>query len=118
MDKVQPTLSVSFFCTDAGNEPVRDWLTGLPREHRRLIGIEIKTVQLGWPLGMPVVRKLESGLWEVRVELIDTIARVFFTLIGSTMVLLHGFIKKTQKTPASDLATARQRKATLQRNTP
>lgn len=118
MDKVQPTLSVSFFCTDAGNEPVRDWLTGLPREHRRLIGIEIKTVQLGWPLGMPVVRKLESGLWEVRVELIDTIARVFFTLIGSTMVLLHGFIKKSQKTPASDLATARQRKATLQRNTP
>ena len=118
MDKVQPTLSVNFFCTDAGNEPVRDWLTGLPREHRRLIGIEIKTVQLGWPLGMPVVRKLESGLWEVRVELIDTIARVFFTLIGSTMVLLHGFIKKSQKTPASDLATARQRKATLQRNTP
>lgn len=118
MDKAQQTLSVSFFCTDAGNEPVREWLTELPREHRRLVGIEIKTVQLGWPLGMPVVRKLESGLWEVRVELIDTIARVFFTVVGSTMVLLHGFIKKSQKTPASDLATARQRKAKLQRNTP
>ena len=65
---------------------------------------------------MPVVRKLEKGLWEVRVNLVDTIARVLFTVDGNIMVLLHGFIKKSQKTPASDLETARQRKATLERN--
>ncbi|MHC8393807.1 type II toxin-antitoxin system RelE/ParE family toxin [Pseudomonas sp. LB3P93] len=113
MTDTAPVLNVRFFRTDAGNEPAREWLADLPRDHRRMVGTEIKTVQLGWPIGMPVVRKLEISLWEVRVNLGDTIARVFFTVTGSDMVLLHGFIKKSQKTPASDLATAKQRKAKL-----
>lgn len=113
MSNFQPILGVRFFCTEAGNEPVREWLTDLPREHRRLVGIEIKTVQMGWPIGMPVVRKLDTGLWEVRIDLGDTIARVLFTIVGSDMILLHGFIKKSQKTPMSDLAAAKQRKARL-----
>ncbi len=108
-------LSVRFFCTEAGNEPVREWLSDLPRDHKRAIGADIKTVQIGWPIGMPVVRKLEKDLWEVRINLGDTIARVLFTVDGSVMVLLHGFIKKSQKTPASDLATAKQRKVALER---
>lgn len=112
-EQIPPTLSVRFFCTDAGNEPVREWLAGIAREQRRQIGVEIKTVELGWPIGMPLVRKLEPGLWEVRVDLGNTIARVLFTVVDAQMVLLHGFIKKSQKTPASDLATARQRKARL-----
>ncbi|MCY1281597.1 hypothetical protein D9M68_576370 [compost metagenome] len=113
MENLPVILTVKFFRTDAGNEPVREWLTELPRDARRLIGTDIKTVQLSWPIGMPVVRKLDSGLWEVRTELADTIARVIFTLVRSGMVLLHGFIKKSQKTPAVDLKTARQRKARL-----
>jgi len=113
MTDIPLVLNVRFFCTDAGNEPVREWLTDLPREHRRMIGTDIKTVQLGWPIGMPVVRKLDTGLWEVRIDLGDTIARVLFTVVGSDMILLHGFIKKSQKTPASDMATAKQRKARL-----
>ncbi|WP_338922480.1 type II toxin-antitoxin system RelE/ParE family toxin [Pseudomonas silesiensis] len=110
---IEPVLNVRFFCTDAGNEPVREWLSDLPRDHRRMIGTDIKTVQLGWPIGMPVVRKLDTGLWEVRIELGDPIASVLFTVVGCDMVLLHGFIKKSQKTPASDMATAKQRKARL-----
>ena len=113
MTDIPLVLNVRFFCTDAGNEPVREWLTDLPREHRRMIGTDIKTVQRGWPIGMPVVRKLDTGLWEVRIDLGDTIARVLFTVVGSDMILLHGFIKKSQKTPASDMATAKQRKARL-----
>ncbi|MDQ0126754.1 phage-related protein [Pseudomonas lini] len=113
MIAIEPVLKVRFFRTDAGNEPVREWLSDLPRDHRRMIGTDIKTVQLGWPVGMPVVRKLDTGLWEVRIELGDTIARVLFTVVGSDMVLLHGFVKKSQKTPASDMATAKQRKARL-----
>ena len=113
MADIPLVLNVRFFCTDAGNEPVREWLTDLSREHRRMIGTDIKTVQLGWPIGMPVVRKLDTGLWEVRIDLGDTIARVLFTVVGSDMILLHGFIKKSQKTPASDMATAKQRKARL-----
>jgi phage-related protein len=116
MTKNIPTLTVSFYRTEAGNEPVRDWLIQLPRDDRRTVGTDIKTVQFGWPIGMPVVRKMESGLWEVRTDLADTIARVLFTIEGSTLLLLHGFIKKSQKTPAADLATARMRKATLKRH--
>lgn len=113
MAGLPPVLGVRFFCTEAGNEPVREWLISLPRESKRLIGIEIKVVQLGWPIGMPVVRKLDAGLWEVRVDLGCTIARVIFTVVEAEMVLLHGFIKKSQKTPASDMTTAKQRKARL-----
>lgn len=109
MDRRAPTLAVSFFSTEAGREPVREWLKSLPREARRAIGEDVKTVQFGWPLGMPLVRKLERDLWEVRVRLPGGIARVFFTAGDGQMVLLHGFIKKSQKTPADDLALAKAR---------
>jgi phage-related protein len=89
---------------------VRVWLKSLPFDEMRIIGEDIKTVQFGWPLGMPIVRKLEPGLWEVRSKLADKITRVFFTVYGSKMVLLHGFIKKkSEKTPQGDLKVARQR---------
>jgi phage-related protein len=78
-----------------------------------LIGIDIKAVQIGWPMGMPVGRKLEAGLWEVRVDLGNTIATVIFTVVASNMLLLHSFIKKSQKTPLTDMTIARQRKSKL-----
>lgn len=106
-------LQVTFFRTEAGTEPVRDWLKGLQPTERRLIGEDIKTVQIGWPLGMPLVRKLEQGLWEVRVTLDHKIARVLFTILDGRMVLLHGFVKKSQKTPQSDLDLAKSRLSQL-----
>ena len=106
-------LQVTFFRTEAGTEPVRDWLKGLQPTERRLIGEDIKTVQIGWPLGMPLVRKLEQGLWEVRVTLDHKIARVLFTTLDGRMVLLHGFVKKSQKTPQSDLDLAKSRLSQL-----
>ncbi|OEZ58580.1 type II toxin-antitoxin system RelE/ParE family toxin [Duganella sp. HH105] len=104
-----PTLSVNFYATDNGVEPVRDWLKTLPATDRKRIGEDIKTVQYGWPLGMPLVRKMDQNLWEVRVSLPGRIARVLFTLEGHTMVLLHGFIKKSAQTPLADLRIAKQR---------
>lgn len=79
-----------------------------------MIGEDIKTAQFGWPLGMPLIRKLEHGLWEVRSNTDHGIARVLFTVDGNTMILLHGFVKKSQKTPLTDLNTARRRLADLQ----
>ena len=110
----KPVLSVVFYATAAGAEPVRDWLLGLSREDRRVVGFDIKTAQHGWPLGMPLIRKLEPGLWEVRSHIADGIARVLFTVTGDKMVLLQGFVKKSEKTPVTDLKTARQRRADLQ----
>ncbi|MFJ3482188.1 type II toxin-antitoxin system RelE/ParE family toxin [Pseudomonas sp. NPDC090202] len=111
-----PILQVRFFSTDTGAEPVREWLAQLPKSARREIGTDIKTVQLGWPLGMPTVRKLERGLWGIRTHLGDTIARVIFSISGASIVLLHGFIKKSRKLPAHDLKIAKQRRAQLQVN--
>lgn len=102
-------LDVRFYATRTGVEPVRDWLRSLPHDDRKIIGDDIKTVQLGWPLGMPLVRNLEPGLWEVRIGLPGGIARVLFTTSGAVMVLVHGFIKKTQRTPKQDLELARKR---------
>jgi phage-related protein len=111
----EPILLVAFYKTDAGNEPVREWLKSLKRKDRKTIGEDIKTAQFGWPLGMPLIRKLEPGIWEVRSNISQGIARVLFTVEGHTMVLLHGFIKKSQKTPRSELHTARQRLADLRK---
>ena len=106
---VEIVLSVRFFLTEAGSEPVRDWLKELDAPDRKTIGEDVKTVQMGWPLGMPLVRKMGRDLWEIRIHLHRRIARIMFTVDGSDMVLLHGFIKKSQKTPKGDLETARKR---------
>jgi phage-related protein len=107
-----PILSVKFFHTEAGNEPVRELLWDLPPEDRKIIGTDIKEVQFGWPLGMPV-RKMEKDLWEVRSHLERRIFRVLFTVVDGQMVLLHAFIKKSQGTPRQDLEIARDRKNQL-----
>lgn len=104
-------LQVNFFKTHSGKEPVREWLKSLVKAEKKIIGEDIKTVQFGWPLGMPLVRKLDIGIWEVRSELDNRIARVLFTVHENTMVLLHGFIKKSQKTPKGDLEIAKKRAA-------
>lgn len=112
---MKPTLDVRFFVTDSGSEPVREWLKDLLAIERKVIGEDIKTVQLGWPLGMPLVRNLGDGIWEVRIKLENRIVRVLFALDKSTMVLLHGFIKKQQATPKPDLDLAKDRLKQLKR---
>ena len=112
---MKPTLDVRFFVSDSGSEPVREWLKDLSAVERKVIGEDIKTVQLGWPLGMPLVRNLGDGIWEVRIKLENRIVRVLFALDKSTMVLLHGFIKKQQATPKPDLDLAKDRLKQLKR---
>ena len=86
----------------------------LRREDRKVIGADIKTLQFGWPLGMPLARKLEAGIWEIRSNISQGTARVLFTLEGNAMVLLHGLVKKSRKTPPAELRITRQRLARLQ----
>ena len=107
--KGAPRLTVRFFRESTGSEPVRDWLKGLPNAEKREIGADIKTVQFGWPIGMPLVDHIDGGIWEVRTRLATRLARVLFILQGNLMVLLHGFIKKERKTPKADLDLAKQR---------
>lgn len=105
-------LAVAFYRSKAGSEPVREWLKELPAEDRQILGRDLRLVEMGWPVGMPLCRPLGGGLWEVRSRLEgNRMARVLFCAAQGSMVLLHGFIKKTQKTPQSemDLARARQK---------
>ena len=115
-DDDEPILDVVFYKTEAGNEPVREWLKSLPREDRKNIGEDIKTAQYGWPLGMPLIRKMERGLWEVRSNISTGIARVVFTVKGAMMILLHGFVKNSQKTPPNELNTAHRRLNNLEKD--
>ena len=108
---IMKTITVRFYKSESGNEPVREWLKALSKEDKTIIGEDIKTVEFGWPLGMPLVRKLDKALWEVRSYITNReIARVFFTVTSDIMVLLHGFKKKTQKTPDNELKIAKERR--------
>ena len=102
-------IPVAFFKLDSGREPVREWLRAMDTAAKRSIGEDIKTLQFGWPVGMPLARKMAPDLWELRSSLTQGIGRTFFTVFEGHIVLLHGFVKKSQKTPANELSTAKRR---------
>jgi phage-related protein len=103
-------LPARFYRTPNGREPVREWLKDLPAADRRILGEDIKDVEFAWPLGLPLVRSLGRELWEVRSSLTQgRIARVIFCVTDGQMVLLHAFIKKTQKTPQQEIDLALKR---------
>ena len=106
-------LKVLFYAETSGKEPVREWLSTLDKAERNIIGYDIKCVQFGWPLGMPLVKPLGNGIWEVRSSLGTRIARVLFVAHAGHMILLHAFIKKSQKTPLGELELARKRAKNL-----
>jgi len=108
--KAERPLRVVFFKTDTENEPVREWLKSLPREECKTIGADIMAIQYAWPVGKPLVDNLGDGVWEVRSRLDNRIARTLFAVVNQEIVLLHGFIKKSQKTPADELDLAKKRK--------
>jgi phage-related protein len=104
-------LPAAFYQLPSGREPVRDWLKVLSDEDRKIVGEDIKDVEFSWPIGMPLCRAMGKGLWEVRSDLTGgRIARTLFCIHEGRMVLLHAFIKKTQKTPDADLELAMKRK--------
>ena len=116
MADAEKRVPLVFFRTDAGAEPVREWLLELPRADRRIVGAGLKDLEFGWPIGMPLCRALGRGLFELRVSLQSRrIARVIVCVHDEELFALHGFIKKTQKTPEGDLKLARGRKRQLEK---
>lgn len=115
MDGDRKRLPAVFYRTEAGAEPVREWLRSLDENDRKAIGEDIKTVEYGWPVGMPTCKPMGKGLFEVRTGLRrKRVARVLFCITSGRMVLLHGFIKKAQRTPKPDLDLALKRKRKLE----
>jgi phage-related protein len=106
---VSAKLECRFYRDTSGEEPVREWLRRLPATVRKEIGSDVLKIQWRWPVSRPLVGAFGRGLYEVRTSLDGTIYRVFFAIVGSTMVLLHAFVKKTQKTPKGDIDIARRR---------
>jgi phage-related protein len=114
--KQERPLAVVFFRTEAGNEPVREWLKNLSRSECKIIGKDILKVQFIWPVGRPLVDNLGDGIWEIRSRLENRIARTLFTVVDEEIVLLHGFIKKQTKTPTDELNLAKKRKKQYLKN--
>jgi phage-related protein len=113
-DRLEP-IPLAFWKSAAGREPVRAWLVELSREDKRTVGRDMAKVQFGWPVGLPLCRPLSGGLWEVRSSLPSKReARVFFGFHDGVLIALHAIIKKTQRTPAEDLALARNRLKEMQ----
>lgn len=108
-EKLKLRLRVKFYKNQNGKEPVREWLQSLGKEIKKIVGEDIKTVQIVWPIGMPLVKHIEGKLWEVRSTIPNGKIRVFFTVKSELMILLHGIIKKTQKAPNQELEIARKR---------
>ncbi|ALF52792.1 hypothetical protein ACX27_07855 [Nostoc piscinale CENA21] len=114
-EQSQKRVPARFYKNENGAEPARDWLKELNKEDRTIIGADIKTVEFGWPIGMPTCRPMKDGLFEVRTNLSNgRIARVLFCFFKGEMILLHGFIKKAQKTPPQELTLALKRKRILE----
>jgi len=106
-------LKIIFFKTDTGREPVREWIKGMSSKEKKIIGEDIRTLQRGWPLGMPLVKNVDKNVWEIRTKINKNIYRIFFTLVDGIIVLVHGFVKKTQKIPRNELKLTQERLAQL-----
>ncbi len=102
-------IPVRFYQEDSGNEPVREWLRELSTKDKKIIGRDIRIVQIDWPVEGSLVKPLGKGLWEIRSRLDNRIARILFVFSDGEIVLLNGFIKKTQKTPKQEIELARKR---------
>lgn len=109
MIKSGKAIPVRFYAELSGREPVREWLLGLEDEDRKKIGNDIMIVQYEWPIGLPLVRSLGEGFWEIRSDLLNSISRIIFIFMDGHIVLLHGFIKKTQKISPRDNELAKSR---------
>lgn len=109
--EVEKRIQAEFFKTEQNSEPVRDFLKALSLEDKKSVGADIMAVEMSWPIGYPTVRKLDTDLWEVRTAISDNrICRIMFTIIENRMVLLHMFIKKSQKTPKGDMDLGKKRR--------
>lgn len=115
MDSKLKKIEAVFYELPSGNEPVREWLKDLSDRDKKIIGRDIAMAEYGWPIGMPTCKSLKGGLYEIRSDLSSNrIARVIFCIYAGKMVLLHGFIKKTQKIEDADLELARKRKREIE----
>lgn len=115
MSKALKKFPAAFYQSSNGTEPVRDWLLSFSKRDRKVLGEDIATVEYGWPIGMPTCRPLETGLWEIRSSLPSKReARIIFCVTKERIVLLHAFIKKTQKTPPGEIKIAKARKKEIE----
>lgn len=108
-------LQARFYELASGRKPVRDWLMELDRADRLIIGKDVQKAEFGWPIGLPSCRPMGGGLYEIRSDLAgNRIARILFCIAAGEMVLLHGLIKKTLKTPLAELELALKRKKEIE----
>jgi len=117
MGTVRPLkrITAEFFRSDRGREPARDFLKSISKADRKIIGEDIRAAEYGWPIGMPICDHLGNKLYEVRSTAGKREYRTLFGVYENRMVLFHVFVKKTQKTPAREIAVAMERRKEMER---
>ena len=110
--------TVLFYRTVAGRDVIKEWLRSFDKPDRAILGYDLKRVQIGFPMGLPLCRSLGGGLWEVRSSLGGNreVRMIFFhDTAHKALVVVHGFLKKSQKTPKAeiDIAVRRMRERSL-----
>jgi phage-related protein len=104
---------VVFYATASGNRVVLDFLRALPADDKKVVGEDLKTVQIGFPMGLPLCRPLGDGLYEVRSSLPskrEFRLIFFFDRARQVLLVVHALFKKSAKLPKADLDLARKRK--------
>jgi len=104
--------TVFFYQTPSGRSVIKEWLRSFDKPERAVLGEDLKTLQIGFPMGLPLCRSLGGGLWEVRSSLAgNREARMIFfhDAKAKALVVVHGFLKKSQKTPKAEIDIALRR---------
>lgn len=111
----QKVLTARFYATSSGAMPVREWLLSLSKKDRIEVGSDIANIEYNWPVGPPQCKSVGGGMFEVRSRISHgRMARVLFFIQKDELFLLHGFIKKTQKTSRQDVDLEKKRKREME----
>jgi phage-related protein len=102
-------FDVRLYQESSGKVPILEWLKDFNKDERKIIDRDIKYTQYTWPWKMPLIKPLGGSLMEIRIKLKNKQVRIFFILHEGVIMLLHGFVKKTQKTPNNELELALKR---------
>ncbi len=112
-------MTIEFYKDESGSVPVKEFLDGLDIKMRQKMLRSVNALHdMGTSLRFPLSEPLGDGLFELRAQTNGNITRViYFFFKGDRAVLTHGFVKKTQKTPAKEIKRAEKiRKDYLRRN--
>lgn len=103
-------FEVDYYEDEGGRKPAKEFIDALDVKMRAKVFGRLELLEEhGSRLGMPFARHLEDGIYELRTVQGSNITRIlYFFVVGERVILTHGFVKKTQKTPPREIGRAKR----------